>query len=243
MAPRTGDVPLAINVSSANAEVGTRVAVAVNLEGAAGSVGGLQGALEFDASRLRYIGQSPDGEVVSVVNAKSASTGKLRFVSYRAKGLSNRAAVFVFEARGTGYASTLKYDHVAAVASNGDLTRVKIAPRAGAFVDGALSTPTDARIMTIADWAARLAPAASGNGAASLRPGQYRLNLKYGDPDLDGTVGLFDALAVANGAVGLDQLIVGTDSISPSAPGIDLVIAGNVFPDNGAGACGTEAEW
>lgn len=240
VSPRIGEVPLAINVSSANAEVGSRIAVAVNLEAMPGSVGGLQGALEFDASRLRYVGQSPDGEQVSVVNAKSASTGKLRFVSYRAKGLSNRAALFVFEARGAGYASTLKYNHVAAVASNGDLTSVKIAARAGAFVDGTLSSPADASIMTIADWAARLAPAAGSSTGANLRPGQYKLNLKYGDPDLDGTVGLFDALAVANGAVGLDQLIVGTDSLANGTGGIDLVIAGNVFPDNGAGACGTE---
>jgi len=239
--PRTaGEVPLAINVSSTNAEIGARVAVAVQLDAAPGSVGGLQGSLEYDAARLKYVGQSPDGDFVTVVNAKSASTGTLRFVSYSAKGIPNRAALFVFEARGSGYASTLRYEHGAAVASKGNLSRLKIAARAGAFVDGSLSAPVDAHVMTMADWAARLAPAAGGNGAVALRPGQYRLNLTYGDPDLNGSVNLFDALAIANGSVGLDQLIVGTEE-APVGSGADLVIAGNVFPDNGAGVCGVEA--
>ncbi len=233
--PRSTEVPLSIAVSSANADVGTRVAVAVNIDASAAATGGLQGVLEYDVARLRYVGQSPSGDVVSVVNAKSADKGKLNFVSYSAKGVSGRAVLLVFEARGAGYASSLRFEPYAAVASR-DLVRLNTVVRAGAFVDGTLSAPADARVMTIADWAAKLVPAGNGNGAVALRPGQYRANLQYGDADLDGSIGLFDALGAANAAVGLDQLIVGTD-----VSNVDLVIAGNVFPDNGAGACGTEA--
>jgi hypothetical protein len=235
--PKAGDVPLAINVSSTNAPVGARVAVAVTLDGAAGA---LQGTLRYDPARLRYIGQSPDGQQVTLVNAKSASTGKVRFVSYSAKGLKRNAALLVFEARGAGYASTLEYDHAAAAVGQGALSRVNVAVRAGATEDVTLQVPADAQQMSVADWKARLKDAAGNTDGANLRPGQYRLNLRYGDIDLDGTVGLFDALGVANAAVGLDQLIVGTEE-QPTGSGVDLVIAGNVFPDNGAGVCGNEA--
>ncbi len=233
--PKMAEVPLSVEVSSANAEVGARVAVSVTLDAAPGAAGGVQGTLEFDAARLKYVGQSPIGDMVSVVNAKGAAQGKLPFVSYSAKGISGRVALFVFETRASGYAPTIKYSHYAAVTGNGTLARLNTVVRDGAMIDASLAVPADARVMTIADWAARLVPAEAGNFGASLRPGQYRANLQYGDADLDGTIGLFDALGASNAAVGLDQLIVGTD-----VSNVDLVIAGNVSPDNGAGACGTE---
>ncbi|NJK42765.1 MAG: hypothetical protein HC937_03705 [Aquincola sp.] len=136
--------------------------------------------------------------------------------------------MLVFEARGAGYASSLRFEPQAAVASRGELTRLNTVVRAGAFVDASLTAPADARIMTIADWAATLVPGGKSTETVALRPGQYRANLQYGDADLDGSIGLFDALGAANAAVGLDQLIIGTD-----VSNVDLVIAGNVFPDNG----------
>ncbi|HYW52192.1 MAG TPA: cohesin domain-containing protein, partial [Gemmatimonadaceae bacterium] len=231
---RVTSVPLSIQVSSATAALGARVAVAVSLDQPA-SAGGVQGTLTYDASRLRYVGQSQVGSIVSVVNAKSASSGTLKFVSYSAKGISGRAALLVFEARGAGYASSIRFEPQAVVASGVGLTRLSAVVRAGAFVDATLPVPSDARYMTIADWKAIVSPAASGNATVALRPGQYRANLQYGDADLDGSIGLFDALGAANAAVGLDQLIIGTD-----VSNVDLVIAGNVAPDNGGGACGTE---
>jgi hypothetical protein len=111
--------------------------------------------------------------------------------------------------------------------------------RNGAFADASLSVPLDARTLTVADWTARLMPAGGRNPNVSASPGQYSLNLKYGDINFSSPVDLEDFLGIANAAVGNDQIITGTD---PAGSNVDLVIAGNVAPNNGAGACGTEAD-
>jgi hypothetical protein len=103
-----------------------------------------------------------------------------------------------------------------------------------------LTVPADPVIMSLSDWAARLA-AASGtsNAAVGVRPGEFVLNLRYGDVDYNGMIDLFDYLAVANAAVGNDELIIETDGPTRD---VDLVVAGNVFPTNLAGECGREAD-
>ncbi|MBC7843743.1 MAG: hypothetical protein H7099_15590 [Gemmatimonadaceae bacterium] len=232
-------VPLELDVSSAKASVGSKIAVSVKVEALPGSLGGVQGALEFDPTRLRYVGQSPTGDAITMTGAKNVSAGKLRFTSFNQKGITGRVATFVFETKGAGYMSSLRYVHQVAATAGANLRSVKITQLPTA-VDEALSVPADAREMGVADWAARIDPAAKAGPAVSLVPGQYRLNLVYGDTDLDGSVGLFDFLGVANAAVGNDQIIVGTDA----GTGIDLVIAGNVFPQNVASplTCGTESD-
>ena len=236
VAPRIMNVPVGLEVSSSGARVGTKIAVAVRLDVAPGTTGGIQGALQFDPTALRYVGQSPMGDAISFVGKQHLDKGQLRFTSFNAqKGVAGRVAMFVFETRSANYMASLRYEHQAAAGANGDLRRqsVNLLPT---VVTSTMSVPADARDLTVTDWAARISPAAKA-GTPSLNPGEYRENLKYGDIDFDGAVGLFDYLGVANAAVGNDQIIVGTD-----APDVDLVIAGNVFPDNTAGACGTETD-
>jgi hypothetical protein len=231
-------LPIALELSSARAAVGSRVAVAVTLGDVVGSTGGIQGDLEFDPSRLKYIGQSPVGDAIAIVNDNAAANGELVFTAFNPRGVEGRVAMFVFETKSADYASSLSYEHKLAVAGNGDLRKMNVQVRRDVIADGSLSVPTDARDLSIADWA--VLAGAEGTGAPiALRPGEYRLNLVYGDVDFDASVGLFDYLGVANAAVGNDPIIVNTDG---PATDVDLVIAGNVFPENTAGACGTEAD-
>ena len=232
-------VPLALDVSSADARIGSKIAVSVKVEALPGAMGGVQGALRFDPTRLRYVGQSPTGDAITMTGTQNVSVGTLRFTSFSQKGISGRVATFVFEAKGSGYLPSLRYVHQAAATAGANLRALKIT-QLPTVVDGTLQVPTDAREMGVADWAARIQPAAKPGPAVSLVPGQYRLNLVYGDIDLDGAVGLFDFLGVANAAVGNDQIITGTDA----GTGTDLVIAGNVFPLNTASplSCGAETD-
>ncbi len=231
-------LPIALELSSARAAVGSRVAVAVTLGDVVGSTGGIQGDLEFDPSRLKYIGQSPVGDAIAIVNDNAAASGELVFTAFNPRGVDGRVAMFVFETKSADYASSLSYEHKLAVAGNGELRKLNVQVRRDVIADGSLSVPSDARDLSIADWA--VLAGAEGSGAPiALRPGEYRLNLVYGDVDFDAAVGLFDYLGVANAAVGNDPIIVGTDGPTTD---VDLVIAGNVFPQNAAGACGTEAD-
>ena len=47
-----------------------------------GVVGGVQGALRYDAARLRYIGQAPEGNAITMVNDREAESGRLRLASF-----------------------------------------------------------------------------------------------------------------------------------------------------------------
>ncbi len=236
--PSSRTVPLALEVSSQHAKAGELVAVAVKLDVQPGTAGVIQGNLEFDAARLRYVGQSPVGSAIAIVNAKRASSGALTFGAFNPNGIDGRVALFVFESRGDGYASGFRYVSDMASGAKGDHRKISIRTVGTTFNSGLL-VPTDASVMTAADWSARIMPAGAGKAAIAARPGEYRENLRYGDVTLDGLVNGDDYIAVANTAVGNDQLIIGTDD-----PGNDkdLVIAGNVFPTNSGGVCGNETD-
>lgn len=229
-------VPVQLELSSSTAAPGERVAVAVRVDG---TLGGLQGKLRFDPARLRYIGQVPDGNAIALVNHGRAEDGLLRFGSFHQRGITDRVAHFVFEVRGAGYTDRLAYDHEVAASTGARASRVAVDVAQFPTVNWAFVARDDARRMTVDDWAALLEAGASRPPVAA-RPGEYRLNLRYGDVDYDGSIGLFDYLAVANTSVGNDQLIVGTDG-PPAAADKDLVIAGNVAPA-GTGTCGLEAD-
>ncbi len=235
---RQTNLPVTLEVSSQTAKRGERIAVAVKLDAAPGTVGGVQGAIEFDETRLRYVGQSPTGDAITVANAKGATKGSLRFIAGNPMGVTGRVALFVFETKAENYLPSLRYVHQTAASALGNV-RTMPATVAGTTVSTSLIVPTDAVMMTIADWAARLLPAGGKNGAVAAAPGEYALNLQYGDVDFNNTIDLNDFLSVANAAVGNDQIIIGTNG---PAIDVDLVIAGNVFPTNAAGACGTEAD-
>ncbi len=234
----TDRAELSLSISSGSATTGSRVAVAVNLDAAPGRAGGFQGTLTFDPTRLRYVGQSPTADVVTIANADGADIGRVRFVSFNPAGVSGQAALFVFEVTAAQYAQGLGFEHQLASTSGADLQKLPVTVRRGVAVDGSLPVPADARALSVADWNAIL----GGNGFSApvaLRPGEYRLNLVYGDVNYDNAINLDDYLLAANASVGNQSLIIGTDG---PATDVDLVIAGNPFPDNGSGRCGTEAD-
>jgi hypothetical protein len=229
-------IPVDLEISARTAAPGSRVAVAVRVEALAGAVGGIHGTLAFDAARLRYVGQSAEGSAITIANHERAETGELEFTSFNQAGIAGRVARFVFEVRGAGYADRLAYRHKLAVSAGRNLRRLDVAAGRAPLVSASLVASADARRLTVLDWAAMLGGPVTRSPIAR-RPGEYRNGLVYGDVDFDASVGLFDFLGVANAAVGNDQIIIGTDG---PAIDVDLVIAGNVSPDNGAGACGTE---
>ena len=233
---RPTGVPLKLEVSAQSAKPGSRIAVAVNLDAAAGPVGVVQGAIEFDEARLRYVGQSPVGNAITMVNAKGAAAGKLRLLAGNSAGISGRVAMFVFETKADNYYTSIRYVPQMA-ASAGSNTRLLATKVVGTSLNEGLVVPSDVSVMTLADWMARIVPAGTLPAAVLAAPGEYRLNLQYGDIDFNGIIDGGDFLAVANAAVGNAEIIVGTDG---PALDRDLVIAGNVFPTNSAGACGTE---
>jgi hypothetical protein len=235
---RQSSVPVSLEVSSQTAKVGARIAVAVKLDAQPGAAGGIQGAVEFDPTRLRYVGQTPQGTAISVANAKGAAKGSLRFGAFNPAGITGRVALFVFETKTPDYMSSLRYVHQSAGSANGN-THAIAAQVMNTVVNSGLDVPADAAVMTVADWAARLVPSGTKAPGVSVAPGEYRTNLKYGDIDFSGVIDVSDYLAVANAAVGNDEIIIGTDGPSIDR---DLVIAGNVFPTNTAGACGTETD-
>lgn len=228
-----------LELSSASTPAGARVGVAVRLD-AATKVAGIQGTLRFDPSRLAYVGQSAT-EATAIVGAQHAARGELRFTSFDLDGLDGRVALLVFEVKGGGYAQGLGYEHYKASTNDNGLRSVKVAVMPTA-VNATVPVAADARAFRIEDVKASLV-AAGADRSIALRPGDLgTLNLKFGDINYDATIGLDDYLGIAFAAVGLDEIIVGTDG---PARDVDLVIAGNIFPNNGsvgAPACGTAVD-
>src|SRR5262245_5629159 len=69
---------LTLEVSNASAARGQTIAVAIDA-GALHTLGGVQGTLRFDATRLKYRGQIRNGDQeIALVNASAAERGQLR---------------------------------------------------------------------------------------------------------------------------------------------------------------------
>lgn len=220
----TPDLAVGYELSSLTANPGERVTLAVGAELASGELlGGLQGYVRFNPAKLRFVGQTSAGRTLAIANYDYADQGELRVASLNTAGLDRRAAVFTFEVRSPDYARSLAYRLEMAVALGGsEYTRAGAADvRAAAD----LASQGEPRRLTLADWDELLWPEVMHQ--LHLVPGQYRLNLVYGDATLDGNLLINDASYVANVAVGNQQLILGTD-----APARDAVVAGNVRPSN-----------
>lgn len=237
LAPRRGaELAVRLEVSSAQAERGSRVAVAVRAEPrSARPLGALQGLVRYDASRLRYVGQVAEGNSIALVNDQNAARGELRVVATDVEGFGIRPVALVFEVTADGYARGLSYEHEDAGLAGGIVEAVdKVVIAAGTTVATDLAVPANAARMSLTDWAARIAPDDRGAvSGISLRPGEYRANLLYGDANLSGTVTATDALYLSNVAAAFNEIIIGTDS--GSAASRDAVVAGNVFPFNTPG--------
>lgn len=222
-APGSPDVRLAL--SSAEAPVGSRVAVAVDVSKRAGArLLGVQGFVRYDAARLRFVGQSPDAGTLAMLNEAEAEAGALRLLSVNPAGLPERTATLVFEVVAPGYAPSLAYELEEASTGDEAIHAARISPRA--VVDRALA-PREARHMTRADWVAFLAPSEAENDRIRNLAGQYLLNLRFGDANLSGSITAADVAYLAG-------VSVGTIVIS-DATNRDAVIAGNVFPFNTPG--------
>lgn len=227
-----GEADISVDVSSQLARVGDRVAVGLALGKVAGEkIGALQGRLYFDPSRLHYIGQVVDESFV-LVNNKNALNGELRVSAVNEQGFTSRPVVLAFEVRGLTYTEGLRYD-------SEELANVKVDLMAPTVLRGVRVAPdlasaalADAKNLSVVDWQARLGdPRESGQHVdVNLKPGEYRLNLVYGDANLSGAVNSTDALFVAQAAVGLRDVITGSD-----APTFDAAVAGNVAPFNTPG--------
>ncbi len=218
-------------LSSGAVAAGGRVAVDVRIEGASEDLGALQGMVRFDAAKLRYVGQQQNGTIL-YVNRSKASQGELHIAEVDVDGLAPRKSALVFEVVAPQYVGSIRYEHEVAAGKRtlAQFTRVE---NGGVMLDEALSVASGAHTMDYAEWKAELArqDAARGKkGSVALRPGEYLLNLKYGDPTLDGVVNLTDGLYDINVAVGLSEIITGTDAAAPNAR--DAVVAGNVAPYN-----------
>ncbi len=237
---RSTNASLALELSSADAAAGSRIGVAVRLDPSTKSVAGIQGSLRFDPARLAYVGQSATG-ATAIVGAQHAATGVLRLTSFDLDGLEGRVALLVFEVKGANYASSLAYDHMKASTNDGGLRPVGVSVLPS-LVNRSVPVPADARAFSLADWKSEMV-ATGKEHSVSLRPGDLgTVGLKFGDINYDGAIGLDDYLGVAFAAVGLDEIIVGTDGPTRD---VDLVMAGNVFPNNGsagAPACGTNTD-
>src|SRR5262245_13325648 len=73
---------IGLEVSSLDAAPNARIAVAIRADlDAPDQLGGLQGTLRFDPSRLRYVGQDDGASAFAIVNDSRAAQGALRVLS------------------------------------------------------------------------------------------------------------------------------------------------------------------
>jgi hypothetical protein len=225
----TPELTVGFDVSTRGAAPGSRVAVAVWADVAAPErLAGLQGFVRFDPARMRYVGQSSDGQTLAITNDARADRGELRVASLNAQGLPRRTATFVFDVVTPGYADRLSY--ALEVAATMDVREISRASVSATPIEAAdLAVAADARRLTIEDWELLLWPDLVTTANAAV-PGQYLLNLRYGDARLDNNLNVLDAADISNTAVGNNQLINGTD-----APARDRVVAANVRPANDPG--------
>jgi hypothetical protein len=228
LAPADRPPAPAVYAGLEHAARGAFAAVAVRAVAADGSLLlGVQGTVVFDPTRLWYVGQVVDDGVIVLVNAEAETTGRVRLAALRPGGLPARAAVLVFAVRDPAYAASLRFEYeAAATAAVREPSSVIVEPAVAA---SDLAVPGDARHLTLADWYEVLDPvlARAERERPARSPGEYRLNLRYGDATLNGSVNILDAAALSNLAVGNLPLL--TDSTR------DYVIAGNVYPANQPG--------
>lgn len=222
---------LSVQVSDSTLARGQQVAVVIASAELA-KLGGIQGYLRFDASRLRYRGQLRDAgsSQIMLVNAAEAARGEVRLAVLDRGGLL-RTSALVFDVVGAGYASSLSFE-VEEAGLNGSpvrLVEADVSPRVS--VNSALSLSSEARQLSPSDWNALLARESI---SAFRDPGEIRNGLKFGDTNFDGAITLSDALFIINVSVGINEMIVGSDGTGPTGDR-DAVVAGNVFPANAPG--------
>ncbi|MCU0624811.1 MAG: hypothetical protein MUF53_13260, partial [Gemmatimonadaceae bacterium] len=185
-----------LRVSSLAAQPGERVAVSLDLA-AAGRVDAQQGFVRYNPAFLRYVGQDAPAGTWFVVNDQQA--GELHIASLNTNGLPRSAGTMVFEVLHPSYVTGLSYVFEAASsAANGTVAEIRSASVAGVAVGGdlpAAASKRDAMDHLLAAYELDRANGRAGRkpGGAAFVPGEYRLNLEYGDATLDGVVNITDA--------------------------------------------------
>ena len=227
------DLAVAVEVSSPDAKPGAQIAVAASVDAQGRELGGIQGFLRYDPRRLEFVGQAPEGAMLSLVNASRASQGELRAISFvPGSALGPRAGSMVFRVKAPDYLTGISYQPELATdrGGNTELRRFRIlATRVAAD----LVVPAGARPMAMEDWTQALYPdlvAAEARVKPSVA-GQYLANLRYGNANLSAenpasctSVNILDAAYVGNIAVGNNSVL------AVDFPTRDPVIAGNVRP-------------
>ncbi|MBC8088122.1 MAG: hypothetical protein H7Z40_12710 [Phycisphaerae bacterium] len=229
-APRT---TLNLELSAASATSGQRVSVAL-ANTAADEIGGVQGFLHYDPSKLQYRGQLREAgsDQIMLVNDKQANRGELRLALLDISGM-DRSMPLVFEVIGAGYVSSLSFDIEEAAANGSPVKLLDISVAKSVVINPSLASAASAVRMSVQDWAV-VVDGMDDAKQLQLDPGEIRNGLKFGDTNFDGNVTLADALYIINASVGLNELIIGTDGTGPSGDR-DAVVAGNVFPFNAPG--------
>ncbi len=231
--PATPGLQVGIEMSSLTGRPGDSVVVALRTgEPGPGVLGGLQGVVAFDPARLRFLGQvARPTSHVDFLNDAEAAVGRLVALSYSATALPPRTGVFVFEVLSEDYTRGLQYTHT--IAATSDMRPILRADFTGVTAAADLPPAGGARHLGLPEWAGLLR--LPSTIVRAQVPGQYLLDLRFGDATLDGALNVLDALYLANLAVGNTELLAGTD-----APPRDAVVAGNVWPHNlpGLGAIG-----
>jgi hypothetical protein len=241
--PARPDLAVSLEASSASVPAGERIAIAVRADAVTGeAIGGMQGYLRFDPSRLQYVGHAASAKPFVIANGSAAGQGEVRALSMDAAGMPSRAMVLVFEVKGADYLRGVSFELEAAATRD-----VKEIGRPGT-VRGVvpvsdMAVPVNVRQLTLDDLNRELYPDLLAKEAVIKAnrplqaPGEYRLNLVFGDATLTGgnancgqaagPINVLDASYIANVAVGNSNIIIGTNS-----PDRDAVVAGNVAPAN-----------
>jgi len=203
----TADVSAALLASHGAATAGQWLRVAIDVDGAeAQRVAAVQGAVRFNAARLRYVGQVPAGGQVVVVDDSEAESGVLRLVSFGVDGFSGRAAVLEFAALGAWSAAApeITFDAEAAL-PDGGVVSVWVDPVVRA--EPTMGQRTPARRMSYSDWSRRLGFEHVGPaGVVSIdiavpdapTDSAALADASVGDCNVDGGVDVLDVLLVAH---------------------------------------------
>lgn len=220
------DLAIRLEAGPMAARPGDQIALAIRADATTPEpLQGLSGVVHFDPARMSYVGQVVDGHHVVMINDADAAKGVLRVVSVETAGLASRSAVLIFKAQNADYGQGLSYEFLQAGTQHHQLRQAQVSKQVQLVDD---LSPSASSRMTLDSWKQLLNPALNASRKIARTPGQYQLNLVYGDADLSGgasAVDLFDILYVAQVVVANTPLIDNTSR--------DAVIAGNVSPVNG----------
>lgn len=244
--PAGADLAIGVDLLAAAAAPGEQIAVAVRAEGRT-ELGGLQGMLRYDPSRLAFVGQAPEGAKVTILNTSRADQGEIRLISYQGgTGIGHRSGTLVFAVKAPDYARTVQFGLEVATDRDGALEFKRY--KAAATLEAAdLVAPRAAAPMSMARWNEALYAdlwSAEQRIPKANYAGQYLANLRYGNANLSAespssctSVNVLDASYIANIAVGNNS------ALAVDFPTRDPVVAGNVSPNSspipGVGAGGS----